>query len=77
MCNKRFSIKVGTVMEHSKISYQHWAIATYQFMTNIKGISSMKLQRPWHSAEFGMVHGAKTPRSMADLGGSRWHEVTS
>ena len=45
MCNKRFSVKVGTVMEHSKISYQQWAIATYQFMTNIKGISSMKLHR--------------------------------
>lgn len=44
-CNKRFSVKVGTVMEHSKISYQHWAIATYQFMTNVKSISSMNLHR--------------------------------
>ena len=44
-CHKRFSVKFGTVMEHSKISYQHWAIATYQFMTNVKGISSMKLHR--------------------------------
>ncbi|MXY61565.1 MAG: IS1595 family transposase [Cenarchaeum sp. SB0665_bin_23] len=44
-CHKRFSVKVGTVMEQSHISYQHWAIATYQFMTNVKGISSMKLHR--------------------------------
>ena len=44
-CHKRFSVKFGTVMEHSKISYQNWAIATYQFMTNAKGISSMQLHR--------------------------------
>ena len=44
-CHKRFSVKVGTVMEHSRISYQNWAITTYQFATNVKGISSMKLHR--------------------------------
>lgn len=44
-CRKYFSVKFGTVMERSKISYQHWAIATYQFATNVKGISSMKLHR--------------------------------
>ena len=44
-CHKRFSVRVGTVMEHSHITYQQWAIATYQFMTNVKGISSMKLHR--------------------------------
>lgn len=44
-CHKRFSVKVGTIMEHSHITYQQWAIATYQFMTNVKGISSMKLHR--------------------------------
>ena len=44
-CKKYFSVKFGTVMEHSKISYQYWAIATYQFATNLKGVSSMKLHR--------------------------------
>lgn len=44
-CHKRFSVKTGTIMEASNITYQNWAIATYQFMTNIKGISSMKLHR--------------------------------
>ena len=44
-CHKRFSVKIGTIMEQSHISYQNWAIATYQFMTNVKGISSMKLHR--------------------------------
>ncbi len=40
-----FSVKTGTVMEASKISYRHWAIGIYLFLTNLKGISSMKLHR--------------------------------
>jgi len=40
-----FSLKTGSVMEGSKISYRHWAIAIYLFMTNIKGVSSMRLHR--------------------------------
>ena len=44
-CHKRFSAKTCTIMEASNITYQQWAIATYQFMTNVKGISSMKLHR--------------------------------
>lgn len=46
-CDKRpmFSVKTGTVMQSSKISYRHWAVGIYLFTTNIKGISSMKLHR--------------------------------
>ena len=46
-CPKRpmFSVKTGTVMQASKISYRHWAIGIYLFTTNLKGISSMKLHR--------------------------------
>lgn len=44
-CKQFFSVKYGTVMQQSKIGYQKWAITTYQFMTNVKGISSMKLHR--------------------------------
>lgn len=44
-CKSHFSVKKGTIMERSKISYQNWAIATYQFATNLKGVSSMKLHR--------------------------------
>ena len=43
--NKRFSVKVDMTMEHSKILYLHWGIVIYQFMTNIKEISSMELHR--------------------------------
>ncbi len=58
-CKTYFSVKMGTVMQQSKISYQHWAIATYQFMTNVKGISSMKLHRDLgisQSSAWFMVH---------------------
>lgn len=44
-CHKRFSVRIGTVLEASKMSYQKWAIATYQILTNAKGISSRKLAK--------------------------------
>ena len=42
---KMFSIKTGTVMESSNLSYREWAIGIYLFTTNLKGISSIKLHR--------------------------------
>ena len=44
-CDKRFSVRLGTAMEASKLSYQIWAMATYLMVTGIKGVSSMKLHR--------------------------------
>lgn len=44
-CRSFFSVKKGTVMEASKLGYQKWAIATYLFATNLKGVSSVKLHR--------------------------------
>ncbi len=57
-CRKPFSTKTGTIMEGSKVTYQEWAIAVYLFVTNLKGVSSMKLHRDlkrtqktaWHLA---------------------------
>ena len=53
-----FSLKTGTPMEGSKLSYQVWVIAIYLLTTNLKGVSSMKLHRDlsitqktaWHLA---------------------------
>ncbi len=42
---KRFSTKTGTVMEGSKIGYQDWGIASFEIMTSLKSVSSMKLHR--------------------------------
>lgn len=57
-CQKRFSVKYGTVMENSNLGYQIWAIAIYLLVTGIKGVSSMKLHHDlgitqksaWHLA---------------------------
>lgn len=44
-CRRFFSVRVGTVMEASKLGYQVWAVAIYQMTTNLKSVSSMKLHR--------------------------------
>ena len=44
-CRSYFSVKVGTIMESSRLPLRKWAIAFYLFATNIKGVSSMKLHR--------------------------------
>ena len=43
-CRSRFSVRTGTLMARSHIGYQKWAIAIYQHLTNLKGVSSMKLK---------------------------------
>ena len=57
-CHTYFSVKTGSVMHSSNIPLRKWAIATYLMMTNLKGVSSMKLHRDlkisqkaaWHMA---------------------------
>ena len=44
-CDKRFSVRGGTVMADSKLGYQTWALAIYLLSTSLKGISSLKLRR--------------------------------
>ena len=44
-CRSRFSVRTGTAMAKSQITYQKWAIAIYLHATSLKGISSMKIHR--------------------------------
>ncbi len=44
-CGKTFSVKTGTFMERSNIGYQDWLFALYLIVTNLKGVSSMKVHR--------------------------------
>jgi transposase-like protein len=44
-CRKRFSIKVGTIFEDSKIPLQKWFIAIYLITSHKKGISSVQLSK--------------------------------
>ena len=44
-CKRAFSVRIGTVLERSKVPLRKWVFAIYLEMTNLKGISSMKLHR--------------------------------
>lgn len=44
-CKRYFSLKTGTAMEASPLPLQKWAWAIYTELTNLKGVSSMKLHR--------------------------------
>ena len=44
-CRKYFSVKTGTAMEASNIPLQKWVAGMYLMVTNLKGVSSMKLHR--------------------------------
>lgn len=44
-CRQRFSIKVGTIFEDSKISLRRWFIAIYLITSHSKGISSVQLAK--------------------------------
>ena len=44
-CRSYFSVKVGTIMESSKLSLRRWVVALYLLSTSLKGVSSMKIHR--------------------------------
>ena len=55
-CRKRFSVRTGSVMQASNLSYQVWVIAIYLIVTNLKGISSMKMHRELGIAQKSAWH---------------------
>ena len=44
-CDKRFSVREGTLMGRSHIGFQRWAVTIYTHLCSLKGVSSMKLSR--------------------------------
>ena len=44
-CKRHFSVRVGSVMERSKLPFRKWVYAIYLHLTSLKGVSSMKLHR--------------------------------
>jgi transposase-like protein len=44
-CRKKFSIRVGTIFEDSKIPFQKWFMAIYLTTSHKKGISSIQLSK--------------------------------
>ena len=57
-CRKDFSVRTHSVMHASNLPLAKWGMAIYLMMTNLKGVSSMKLHRDlgipqktaWHLA---------------------------
>ena len=44
-CKRHFSVRVGTLMHRSKISFKKWVWAIFLHLTSLKGVSSVKLGR--------------------------------
>ncbi len=67
-CETPFSVKYGTFMQSSKITYQEWLYALYLFATNLKGVSSMKLHRELKRTQKTAWHAAHRIRKVLDQG---------
>ena len=44
-CKKQFTVRVGTVLEESRIPLRHWAYAFWRAVTSKKGVSALEIQR--------------------------------
>ncbi len=44
-CGKHFNIRAGTLLHDSNVPLRKWVFAIYLIVTNLKGISSMKIHR--------------------------------
>ncbi len=70
-CKQYFSLKTGTSMEDSKLPLRLWAWAIYLELTNLKGVSSMKLHRDLgirQATAWFMLH--RIREAFADVAGS-------
>lgn len=47
-CNRKFSVKIGTIFEGTKLSLRKWFMAIYLISSNRKGISSCQLSKDLH-----------------------------
>lgn len=44
-CDKRFIVRLGTVVHRSHVSFRKWLLAMYLIVTSRKGISSLQLSK--------------------------------
>ena len=44
-CQSYFSVRTGTAIEKSRLPLRKWVFAVYLYVTNLKGVPSMKLHR--------------------------------
>ena len=74
-CKQQFTVKIGTVMEDSRIPYRHWCFAFWAACSSKKGVSAMQIQRQtglsyksalflMHRIRFAMTDDHSTPEPM-------------
>src|SRR5208283_4303886 len=44
-CKEQFTIRIGTVLEESRIPLRHWAYAFWRASTSKKGVSALEIKR--------------------------------
>ena len=44
-CKKQFTVRVGTVLEESRIPLRHWAYAFWRMATSKKGVAALEIMR--------------------------------
>jgi transposase-like protein len=44
-CKKQFTVRIGTVLEESRIPFRHWAYAFWRAVTSKKGVSALEIKR--------------------------------
>jgi len=44
-CKQQFTVRIGTVLEESRIPFRHWAYAFWRMATSKKGIAALEIQR--------------------------------
>jgi transposase-like protein len=44
-CKKQFTVRVGTVLEESRLPLRHWAYAMWRMATSKKGVAALEIQR--------------------------------
>lgn len=81
-CKARFSIKVGTIFEDSKIPLRKWFTAVFMMTTHKKGVSSLQLSRDLgvtQKTAWFMMHRIREATTLGDfskpLGGSGIVEI--
>ncbi|MXZ02492.1 MAG: IS1595 family transposase [Chloroflexi bacterium] len=70
-CRKYFSVKTGTALEASNVPLRKWVFAIYLELTNLKGVSSMKLHRDLgvtQKTAWFMLHRIREAWSEVELG---------
>ena len=67
-CRRFFSTRSSTVMRGSTLGYRKWLLALYMMLTNLKGVSSVKLHRDLKIRQPSAWHLAHRIREAWDTG---------